>query len=124
MEDIAKSICAEATGEPTVVTIEQSIAAVASAQAEAVAEVVGQCSGDGTATLQLRARRRANARAKAVGTASAQILASAEICDLCDIALESLATAVETLTAEAIAEVDLDVRLPLPASNTSCLVRM
>lgn len=109
--DIAESICNEATGQPIVVPIDERISAVAFAQAEAVASVIGTCAGDGSATLQVTARRRAEAQASAVGVASANIVASSGVCDLCEVGLQSFAVAVESLTANAIAEVNLDVRL-------------
>ena len=110
MIDIAESICNEATGQPIVVPINERVSAVAFAQAEAVAGVIGQCAGTGTAQLQVSARRRAEAQATAVGTASANIVASSGVCGLCETALTSFAVAVETLTANAVAVVDLDVR--------------
>jgi len=93
---------------------------VAIAQAEAIAEVVGTCSGDGTATLRLEARREATARAEAVGRASAEVLASSDVCGLCETGLESMISAVENLAVEAVAELNLDVRPRRPRLHVNC----
>lgn len=115
MIDIADSICLEATGQPVVVPIDESITAVAFAQAEAIAEVVGTCAGVGSATLQVSARRRAEAQASAIGEASASVLTSSSVCGLCQSGLEAFASAIESVTVNAVAELELDVRPHSPA---------
>ena len=106
MVNLAEFVCGE--GAETV-PIEERITDVASAMAEAVAEVVGTCTGQGNAVATVSGFSRAETRAEAVGRASAQILTTAEVCGQCNAALESLVETVETVSATAVAEASISV---------------
>ena len=97
-------------GEAAIVPINESITAVASAAAEAVASVIGSCSGEGDATATLQGLARAEQEAVAIGQAAAGIVATAEYCQLCTIALESMVAIAQNVTATAVAEASLSVR--------------
>ena len=105
--DLAEFVCGEG---PQTVPIEERITDVASAMAEAVAEVVGTCTGQGNAVASISGFSRAETRAEAVGRASARVLTTSEVCGRCTAALESLVETVETVSATAVAEASISVR--------------
>ena len=102
MVELAEFACNDVGGGT--VPINERVTSVASAMAEAVAEVVGQCSGEGNAQATVSGLSRAETRAEAVGTASAQIVATSQVCEFCSSGLEAFSTAVETVAASAVAE--------------------
>ena len=105
--DIAAKACGNTRME---IPIGERVEAVARAMANAVAEVTGSCEGLSDAQVTIEGTSRAEARAQAVGMASAGILATSEVCELCTAELDILVTSVETVAAEAVAEARLDVR--------------
>ena len=108
--ELAEFACNDVEGGT--VPINERVTGIASAMAEAVAEVVGQCTGEGDATATVSGISRAEARAEAVGTASARILATSQVCEFCSSGLDAFSTAVETVAATAVAEATVMVRLP------------
>ena len=103
--DIAATACGNTTMDTPVAEL---VEAVARAMANAVGEVTGSCEGLSDAQVTIEDTSRAEARAQAVGIASAGILATSEVCDLCTVELDTLVSSVETVAAEA--EARLDVR--------------
>lgn len=111
--NIAEAICPSASGgRPP--ALDTSFTVVASTIATAVAEVVGQCAGDGNArlTIQTRARADISTRAAAVGRASKDIVAASGVCPQCEEVLLAFADAIEAMPVTAVAEVTINVRRP------------
>lgn len=107
MLDIAAYSCGEI---PRNVSIDASIAEVASAMAEVVASVVGTCTGSGSAsTASVSGLARASVQAEAVGTATAAIIATADVCGLCNTTLETITSVMETVSVRAFAEAEIQV---------------
>ena len=93
------------------VPINTRVSRVASVMAEAVAEVVVECTGQGNAVVTANGFANAAATAEAVGNASASIITTSGICEFCSVGLEAFASAVETVAVTAVAEASAMVRL-------------
>ena len=113
MVELAEVACNEVASGT--VPIDTRASTVASAMAEAVAEVVAVCTGQGNTQVSVSGRATAEATAEAVGTASANIVATSEVCGLCTSGLNAFTTAVETVAVTAVAEASIMVRPSLPA---------
>lgn len=105
--DLAAFACG---GNTKVIPVDERITAVASAMAEAVASVTSTCSGEGNAQAVVSGLARAEARAEAVGSATVRIVATSEVCQLCQSSLKSLVNVTESVTATAVAEARVQVR--------------
>ena len=94
------------------VQINTNVSGVASVMAEAVAEVVAECTGQGNSVVTTAGFANAAATAEAVGNASARIVVTSEVCELCTAGLVSFVSAVETVAVTAVAEASSMVRFP------------
>lgn len=107
MVDLAAFACG---GDSRTIPFDKSKRAVASAMAKAVASVLSTCTGEGNAEASVSGFARAEAQAEAVGKATVSILATSEVCQLCQSSLQSFVTVAETVTAKAVAEAQVQVR--------------
>ena len=110
MVELAEVACND-VGAGTV-PINTRVSRVASVMAEAVAEVVAECTGQGNSVVTASGFANAEATAEAVGNASARIVVTSEACELCTAGLEAFTTAVETVAVTAVAEASIMVRFP------------
>ena len=115
--ELASVACGDA-GAATV-PINTRATSVASAMAVAVAEVMAECTGQGNAMISFSGMARAEATAEAVGTASARILASSEVCEFCSSGLDAFTSAVQTVAATAVAEANVMARSRSPSPGVS-----
>lgn len=113
--DLAAFACGDSS---QVIPFDVSKKAVASAMAKAVASVLSTCEGQGNAEATVSGLARAEAKAKAVGESTVRVLASSEVCKLCQSSLESFVSVAKTVTANAVAEARVQVR----SSSLSCAV--
>ena len=97
-----------------IVPINDRATAVAAAMAQAVAEVEAECIGRGDSTVTFTGTTTAEATAEAVGRASARVVVTSGVCDLCNSSLTAFAEAVETVTVTAVAEASIMVSFDVP----------
>lgn len=119
--DIGNYVCGEQAEEPTIITINEQVESVASAIAEAFAEVSADCHASGNAEVRAQGYSFAQDRAEALGSAVSEIFASAEVCGQCSAVVSALSETTQLLVAEAVAEAWTQVRLQeLPYACCRC----